>query len=267
MDQLTWYVMHRDGPVELFATLQKVMWAGGSAHYFFAFLIHGLLMLSMLLLMLVFAFRNIVLAALIMVGPIAWMVFPIRGIGPQWVVQYWSAVIVLLLTGPLTIGFLTLIISGLSTVKTIWDPQSWPMLVGLVLVAFAPFAVFGLFSFVGGVAADSVGSGAASRAGRLAASAGRTAISVPSRLHGKPAHAPSLPAAKEAHTSASTQSTVRGATAPAMASSTSPSNAAGRAGGRTGARSSPDPTPSTQGGGSSRPAPSSPSTPHARSAS
>ena len=98
----------------MFSTLQSVMWAGGQANYFFAFLIHGLLMLGMLLLMLVFAFRNIVLAALIMVGPVAWMLFPVRGIGPQWVVRYVSAVIVLLLTGPLTIGFVTLIINGLA---------------------------------------------------------------------------------------------------------------------------------------------------------
>lgn len=187
MDDLTWYVMHRDGAAALFATLQKVMWAGGSANYFFAFVIHGLLMVSMLLLMLVFAFRNIVLAALIMAGPIAWMVFAVRGVGPQWVVRYASAVVVLLLTGPLTIGFVTLIINGLANVKTIWDPQSWPLLVGLVLVVFAPFALFGLFSFVGAVAADGVGSGAASHAGRMANNGARTAIAIPSRLGASPA--------------------------------------------------------------------------------
>ena len=93
------------------------MWAGGQANYFFAFLIHGLLMIGMLLLMLVFAFRNIVLAALIAVGPVAWMLFPVRGVGPQWVVRYVSAVVVLLLTGPLTIGFVTLIINGLASVQ------------------------------------------------------------------------------------------------------------------------------------------------------
>ena len=44
VDDLTWYIMNRDGPHGLFATLQSVMWAGGQANYFFAFLIHGLLM-------------------------------------------------------------------------------------------------------------------------------------------------------------------------------------------------------------------------------
>lgn len=191
MDDLTWYVMGRDGQFGLFATLQSVMWAGGQANYFFAFVIHGLLMIGMLLLMLVFAFRNIVLAALIAVGPIAWMLYPVRSVGPQWVVRYVSAVVVLLLTGPLTIGFITLIINGLAGVRTIWDPQSWPLLIGLMLVAFAPFALFGLFSFVGAVATDSVGSRLGTGAGRAATGAARSASRIPSRIASRPAGSPS----------------------------------------------------------------------------
>lgn len=187
IDDMTWYILDRQGPTELFATLQTVMWAGGQANYFFAFLIHGLLMIAMLLLALVFAFRNIVLAALIAVGPVAWMLFPVRGLGPQWVVRYVSAVAVLLLTGPLTVGFVTLIINGLASVRTIWDPQSWPLLVGLVLVAFAPFAIFGLFSFVGAVAADGIGGRIGSSAGRVATNAGRSAVQIPTRLGSAPA--------------------------------------------------------------------------------
>lgn len=186
IDDMTWYILNQKGPATLFATLQGVMWAGGEANYFFAFLIHGMLLISMLLLTLVFAFRNIVLAALIAVGPIAWMIFPVRGLGPQWVVRYVSAVAVLLLTGPLTVGFVTLIINGLATVRTIWDPQSWPLLVGLVLVAFAPFAIFGLFSFVGAVAADGIGSSLGSSASRKASNAGRTAAQIPTRLGAAP---------------------------------------------------------------------------------
>jgi hypothetical protein len=179
--------MNRDGPDALFATLQSVMWAGGHANYFFAFVLHGLLMIGMLLLMLVFAFRNIVLAALIAVGPIAWMLYPVRSVGPQWVVRYVSAVAALLLTGPLTIGFVTLIVNGLASVHTIWDPQSWPLLIGLMLVAFAPFAVFGLFSFVGAVAADSVGSRVGSGARQTASGAARSASRIPSRIGVTPA--------------------------------------------------------------------------------
>ncbi len=187
VDELTWYIMNRDGPAALFGTLQQVMWAGGRANYFFGFVIHGLLMISMLLLMLVFTFRNIALAALIMVGPLAWMLFPVRSIGPQWVVRYISALLVLLLTAPLTIGFVTLIINGLASMDSIWNPQAWPLLIGLVLVAFAPFAVFGLFSFVGAVTADATGSSLGSRAGRTASGAARSVMSVPARIGASPA--------------------------------------------------------------------------------
>jgi hypothetical protein len=82
-------------------------------------------------------------------------------------------------TGPLTIGFVTLIINGLASVKTIWNPQSWPLIVGLVLVAFAPFAIFGLFSFAGAVAADGIGSRLGSHGGRMAAGAARSAARIP----------------------------------------------------------------------------------------
>jgi hypothetical protein len=186
VDEMTWYILNGEGASSIYSTLQSVMWAGGQANYFFAFLIHGLLMLGMLLLMLVFAFRNVVLAALIMVGPVAWMLFPVRSIGPQWVVRYVSAVIVLLLTGPLTIGFVTLIVNGLASVRTIWNPQSWPLLVGLVLVAFAPFAIFGLFSFAGAVAADGVGSRLGAHGGQMASNAARGAARIPTRLGGLP---------------------------------------------------------------------------------
>ncbi|WP_100814297.1 hypothetical protein [Microbacterium lacus] len=216
IDEMTWYVMNREGPIALFSTLQSVMWAGGQANYFFAVIIHGLLMVGMLLLMLVFAFRNIVLAALIAVGPIAWMIFPVRGIGPQWVIRYVSAVVVLLLTGPLTVGFVTLIINGLADVRTIWDPQSWPLLIGLVLVAFAPFAIFGLFSFVGGVAADSLGSALGSGARRAGGNAARSVASVPTRLGGFPAGIP---------TGSRGSASVRPSSAPASGAPTLPKGA------------------------------------------
>ena len=249
IDDMTWYILDRQGPTELFATLQSVMWAGGQANYFFAFLIHGLLMIAMLLLALVFAFRNIVLAALIAVGPVAWMLFPVRGLGPQWVVRYVSAVAVLLLTGPLTVGFVTLIINGLASVRTIWDPQSWPLLVGLVLVAFAPFAIFGLFSFVGAVAADGIGGRIGSSAGRAATNAGRSAVQIPTRLGSAPAGvAP-----------ANVRALAGGRSTPSA--STSPSGASGPSGpaGKSAASASPSTPPQqTQ---SATPTPATPSRP------
>ncbi|KJL41691.1 hypothetical protein [Microbacterium trichothecenolyticum] len=252
VDDMTWYILNGDGPASLYSTLQSVMWAGGQANYFFAFLIHGLLMLGMFLLMLVFAFRNIALAALIMVGPVAWMLFPVRRIGPQWVVGYLSAVMVLLLTAPLTIGFVTLIVQGLASVKTIWNPQSWPLLIGLVLVAFAPFAIFGLFSFTGAVAADSIGSRLGSHGGRMAANGARGVAAIPTRLGGLPSGvrlsgsgpSSSGPAAKPTQVRSGQANAPRGATAPAQGRTPAPD------GGRTS-------TPSTQGSQTVR-SPSSP---------
>lgn len=252
VDDMTWYIMNRDGAFGLFSTLQSVMWAGGQANYFFAFLIHGLLMIGMLLLMLVFAFRNIVLAALIMVGPVAWMLFPVRGIGPQWVVRYVSAVVVLLLTGPLTIGFITLIINGLASVKTIWDPQSWPLIIGLVLVAFAPFAIFGLFSFAGAVAADGVGSRLGSHGGRMAAGAARSAARIPTRIGGLPSGArptsgspsPTGPSSKPAAARSTRADTPRGAPTPVQGGSNTARNSRGTsAGGQSAPPRPPSPHP------------------------
>jgi hypothetical protein len=187
LDGMTWYILNRNGPGSLFETLQKVMWAGGQSNYFFAFLVDGLLLLGMLLMVFVFMFRNLSLAVLIAVGPVAWMLFPIRQIGPQWVIRYISAVVALLLTGPLTIGFMALIVDGLAGVKTIWDPRSWPLLLGLVMVAFAPFAVFGLFSFIGGAAVDAVGSRIGGGAARGAQTAAMGLSRIPSRIGSTPA--------------------------------------------------------------------------------
>jgi hypothetical protein len=187
LDGMTWYLLNRDGPGSLFITLQKVMWAGGQSNYFFAFLIHGLLLLAMLLLTLVFMFRNLALAVLISVGPVAWMLFPVRTLGPQWVTRYVSALVALLLTGPLTIGFLALIVNGLAGIETIWDPRAWPLLIGLVMVVFAPFAVFGMFSFVTSAAVDAVGSRIGGGAARSAGTAARGLTTLPMRVGSVPA--------------------------------------------------------------------------------
>lgn len=249
IDDLTWYILSRDGAWGLFRTLQQVMWAGGEANYFFGFLIHALLMIGLLLLMLVFTFRNIALAALIMIGPLAWMIYPVRGIGPQWVVRYFSALIVLLLTAPLTIAFVTLIVNGLSAMDSIWNPQAWPLLVGLVMVSFAPFAVFGLFSFVGAVAADSLGSNLGSRAAGAARTAGRTVTSIPTRLGGSPAGISSGGPSTSTSSTAGSRSRIGGSVmSPSRSGRTAgaarPASAA-TPGGRASARPTPSPSPQT----------------------
>lgn len=200
VDGMTQAIVGRNaGTGGLFTTLQSVMWAGGQAGYVFGFILFGIICIGMLLLLAVFLFRNIALAALIMVGPIAWMIFPARAVGPQWVVRYVSSIVVLLLTGPLTIAFFSLIVHGLATIHTIWDPASWPYLVGLVVIAFAPFAVFGLFTFIGATAVDSIGSRLGSHAAALGSHATRTAVAIPTRMGSTPAGAPSarrMPASK-----------------------------------------------------------------------
>lgn len=187
VDEMTFYILSRDGITGLFRTMQSVMWAGGQAAWFFAYLMHGLLLIAMVLLIFVFMFRNLGLAALIAIGPVAWMLFPLRRIGPDWVIRYISAVLTLLLTGPLTIGFVSLILHGLAGVKTIWDPAAWPLVVGLAAVALAPFAIFGLFSFLGGVAVDSIGSRMGTTTARAGSNAARTIIRMPTRLSSSPA--------------------------------------------------------------------------------
>lgn len=142
----------------MFADLQALLTTYGAGNLNAVALITIILLVSALLLLLVFSFRNLALAALVMAGPIAWMVLPVRRIGMQWVVSYASALVVLLLTGPLTLSFVKMILSGLGQVSTLWDARALPLLIGLILVAFAPFALFGLFSFVGGAAADQIGS-------------------------------------------------------------------------------------------------------------
>ncbi|NYE18088.1 hypothetical protein [Microbacterium immunditiarum] len=187
VDDMTWYILSRDGITGLFRTMQSVMWAGGQAAWFFAYLMHGLLLVAMVLLIFVFMFRNLGLAALVAIGPVAWMLFPLRRIGPDWVIRYISALLTLLLTGPLTIGFVSLIVHGLAGVKTIWDPAAWPLVVGLAAVAVAPFAIFGLFSFLGGVAVDSIGSRMGATTARAGSTAAHTIIRMPTRLASSPA--------------------------------------------------------------------------------
>ena len=176
-DDWTLYTLTRgDSLAGVFRRFSQIIYAGGEGHYFMTFLVALAIWVGTKLLIVVFALRTLGLAVLMMAGPVAWMLFPVKGIGPQWVVGYFSAGFTLLLAGPLTMGFVTLILRGLGNLKVLWSPEAWPLLLGLILVVFAPFAVMSLFSFAGAAAADRLG-GAASSAGRfgvnLARGAGR----------------------------------------------------------------------------------------------
>lgn len=178
-DNWTLYTLTRgDSLAGVFRRFSQIIYAGGEGHYFMTFLIALAIWIGTKLLIVVFALRTLGLAVLMMAGPVAWMMFPVKSIGPQWVVSYFSAGFTLLLAGPLTMGFITLILRGLGNLKVLWSAEAWPLLLGLILVIFAPFAVMSLFSFAGAAAADRLG-GATANAGRfgmnMARGAGRQA--------------------------------------------------------------------------------------------
>jgi hypothetical protein len=143
------------GGVEKF--MENLIFGGGGGNVFAATTILGLLAIATGVLVAVFSFRNFALAALISMGPVAWMLFP-TSFGKQWVVRYFSAVIALILTTPLTLGLLALVITGVGGVDTLWSIQALPFGIGLCMIAFVPIAAFSMFSFIGGTAADAVGS-------------------------------------------------------------------------------------------------------------
>lgn len=173
-DQWTLYTLTRgDSLAGVFRRFSQIIYAGGEGHYFMTFAISVAIWVGTKLLIVVFALRTLGLAALLMVGPVAWMMFPVKGIGPQWVIGYFSAGFTLLLAGPLTMGFVSLILRGLGNLTVLWSPEAWPLLLGLILVVFAPFAVMSLFSFAGAAAADRLG-GAVGSAGRMGVSMGRS---------------------------------------------------------------------------------------------
>lgn len=137
--------------------MENLIFGGGGGNAFAATVTLTLLAIGTTVLVAVFSFRNFALAALISMGPVAWMLFP-TSFGTQWVVRYFSAVMALILTTPLTLGLLSLVITGVGEVDTLWSIQALPFGIGLCMIAFVPIAAFSLFSFIGGTAADSVGS-------------------------------------------------------------------------------------------------------------
>jgi hypothetical protein len=175
---------HSGNGVGLEMFMQNVIFGGGGGNFFLATIVLGILMVATIVLVVVFSFRNLALAALIAVGPVAWMLFP-TSIGKGWAIRYWSAVLALLLTTPLTLGLLSLVVSGASTVDTLWSVQAIPFGIGLCMIAFAPFAAFNLFSFATTAASDAVGSrmgaGATRQAGRAVGSATSVAQSAVGR--------------------------------------------------------------------------------------
>ncbi|MFC5931705.1 hypothetical protein D6T64_04545 [Cryobacterium melibiosiphilum] len=175
VDQLVDPLLTRGGQGEgLYRTIENIIFGGGGGNIFLAQIVLTFLTIGVIVLVFVFSFRNLALAALVALGPVAFMLFPMK-IGVQWVVRWFSAVIALILTTPLTLGFLMLVLRGFAEVDSMWSIQAIPLALGMIMIAFAPIAVFGLFSFVGAGATSAIDN-IASRGGSTAKQSGGRAV-------------------------------------------------------------------------------------------
>ena len=174
VDQLVEPLLTRGGNGEgLYRTVENIIFGGGLGNIWLAQAVLTLLVIGVVVLVFVFSFRNLALAALVALGPVAFMLFPMK-IGVQWVIRWFSAVIALILTTPLTLGFLMLVLKGFAEVDSMWSIQALPLGLGMIMIAFAPVAVFGLFSFVGQGATSAIDN-IASRGGSSAKQGGSRA--------------------------------------------------------------------------------------------
>jgi len=242
IDDLTKPLLDRSGNgFGLYATMQNLIFGGGGANWTLATLTLSLLTVGSLVLMVVFSFRNLALAALIAMGPVAFMLFPMR-IGRQWVARYVAAVLALMLTTPLTIGFLMLVLRGIGKVQNLTDFQAIPLGIGMIMIGFAPLAIFGLFSFVG----ESVGDGAASlgaqRATRVATSSTKTIMRGMGQV-GRTGARASLPAAASVAAVSAAKSSVGRSISTAAPTAISPAGTAAAAASRTSPSTSATPAP------------------------
>lgn len=148
---------------------------GGSAEDRMAVMLTAtLLALGSVVLVFVFAFRNLALMVLVAFAPLAFMLAPVRP-GARVIATWAAAVLALLVTKPLTIGLLSLILQTGQGLESLWVPEALPLLIGIILSVFMPFVAFTLFDFVGTQAvgsAEGAGravTGSAMRGGQSAA--------------------------------------------------------------------------------------------------
>jgi hypothetical protein len=167
VDDITQGIIGRDDGEGLYMTIQNMVYNTASGNFFMATGVLVLFTAATVVLLFVFSFRNFALASLIALGPVAFMLFP-TSFGVQWVLRWASAVTALLLTTPLTLGVMMLVLRGFGTVETLWSIQAIPLAIGLLMLVFAPMAVFGLFSFAGNAIAGSVAENGAANMGRAA---------------------------------------------------------------------------------------------------
>lgn len=234
---------------DLFGTMGELLFnAGGKVNPMAGFIVVALLFITNLVLFIVLMVRNIGLALLVMVGPIAWMIFPLPRVGKEWIVRYLSAVVALLLAGPIMMSAFKFVTDGLRSVSSVWDPAVWPFMLTLLGLCFAPLAVFSLFSFAGGSVVDAA-AGAAGRGASSAATKVTRAIPRP-RVGQPPAGRPGM-TPRSANTTGPSPSASTGRTAsPSVGRPTQP------AGASPGRSTNPAPAGSTAPSSSASPAPS-----------
>lgn len=220
-------LLERGGGGEgLYLTLQNMLYGGGGGNMFLASLVLLFLVAGVMVLVLVFSFRNFSLAALIAIGPIAYMLFPMR-IGRQWITNYWAAVLALLLTTPLTIGLLMLILNGVGKVDSMWSIQAFPLGIGMIMIAVAPMAAFSLFSFAGQAAGDAIGSRMGSSTTRGASMGAGKVGSLAQRSTAVRSRAKSISSGSSSASSSASSAPAQSATSRATGS-TGPSASSGR---------------------------------------
>lgn len=204
VDELTMSLFEESDP---WGTVGEMLFSDGVVAAAYGLVVSALFLVTMLLLFIVLMARNIALAALVMVGPIAWMLFPLQSIGKEWLMRYVASFASLLLAGPIMMSLFGFIASGLRRLPSIWDPGVWPYLLAMLLMLFAPFVVFSLFSFVGGSVID----GAAGAAGRGALAApGQIKRAIPQARQGQAAGSAPRPTAGSRGGAGGASSTSRG---------------------------------------------------------
>lgn len=175
-DSLTEQVILRgDSGQNLYRSVENIIFGGAGGNFFQAQFVLTMLVIASGTLVLVFSFRNLALAVLVAVGPLAFMALPIRP-GAEWATRYASAILALLLTTPLTLGFLAFLLRSYAGVESLWSIQALPLTMGMLLVGFLPFAVFGLFSFASGQALQAIDN-VGQRGGQVAQGMTRSATS------------------------------------------------------------------------------------------
>lgn len=176
MDAISEGLILRIGGQEGFAAFIEAAFKGKAASGFLAtmsspggqlavrLIVLVVMFLGVALIAVAMAFRNFVLMLLVAFAPLGFVLLPMRG-GGVWVQRWLSAVVAMALAKPLTLGTLSLILSGFGDLESLWSFEGFTLGIGLILASFMPLLVYSFFNFVGSSGGqDQIGS----QAGRAA---------------------------------------------------------------------------------------------------